>query len=111
MAREGYSNLSVPEDRFEEFRKILDTIDNDKSVAQYSMMVLESSVVKLRYLQKHLSHITFSGIGKNGMALFDEKTDELVRIYTKESKLLCSIHKEEPCDHKVFAAMHPEFVL
>ena len=111
MTREGYSNLSVPEERFDEFRRILDTLDNDQSIAQYAMMVLESSVVKLEFIQKNLSHITFSGIGKNGMALFDEKTDELLRVYTKASKLICSVHKEKPCDHKIFAALHPEFRL
>ena len=111
MTREGYSNLSVPEERFDEVRRKLETLDLDLSLAQYAMKVLESSVSKMEYIQKNLSHISFSGIGKNGMALFDEKADELLRVYTKGSKLICSVHKEKPCEHKIFAALHPDFVI
>jgi len=111
MTREGYANLSVPQDRLEETRRILDTLDNDQSMAQYAMQVLESSVSKLEFIQKNIKHITFSGIGKNGLALFDEQEDELLRVYTKGSKLICSVHKEKPCDHKIFAALHPEFII
>lgn len=109
MTREGYANLSVPEDRFDEVRRVIETLGLDMSLAQYAMKVLESSTAKMEFVQKNLSHITFSGIGKNGMALFDEKADELLRVYTKGSKLFCSVHKEKPCDHKIFAALHMEF--
>ena len=111
MTREGYSNLSVPEERFLEVRRQLDTLDNDQSMAQFAMQVLESAVSKLEFLQKNLGHLSFSGIGKNGLALFDEKSDELLRVYTKGSKMFCSVHKEKPCEHKIFAALHPDFVL
>lgn len=109
MTREGYANLSVPADRLDEFRRRLETLNLDTSQAQYAMNVLETSISKLEFIQKNLSHISFSGIGKNGMALFDEKTDELLRVYTKGSKLFCSVHKEKPCEHKIFAALHPDF--
>ncbi len=111
LTRAGYSNLSVPEERFEEMRRQYETLDVNLSMAQFAMNVLESSVSKVEFIEKNLSHISFSGIGKNGMALFDDKSDELLRVYTKGKVLFCSVHKEKPCEHKIFAALHPDFVL
>ena len=111
MPKIGYSNLSMPTERFEEMRRQFEGLGLDTSMAQFSIQVMESAVSKLEFVMDNLGHINFSGIGKNGIALFDGKTDELIRVYKKGSNLFCSVHKEKPCDHKIFASMHPEFIV
>lgn len=110
LPKPGYTNLSVPQERSNQVRRIYESLNLDESFAQWSMTTLESGVSKIEFMQKTLSHINFAGIGKNGLAMFDSKKDELLRVYIKNGKLTCSVHKDKPCDHKIFAAMHPKFV-
>tara|TARA_Y100000590_G_scaffold466524_1_gene642247 strand:- start:10337 stop:10708 length:372 start_codon:yes stop_codon:yes gene_type:complete len=110
MVVQGYTNLSVKTDRMDEIRRIFDSLDTEyEALAPFAADALESAVYKLDFLLEYLPHITFSGLGKNGMALFDAKSDELVRVFVKGKKLHCSVHKEKPCDHKIFAAFHHKF--
>lgn len=112
MAKTGYSNLSMPTERFEEMRRRFEGLDSKyHSMASFAADVMDSAVSKMEFVMDNLAHINFSGIGKNGIALFDEKTDELLRVHKKGNNLFCSVHKEKPCDHKIFAAMHPEFII
>ena len=111
MTREGYANLSVPADRHNQVRRRYEKQDRELSFAQWAVALMESSIEKLDYMQNTLSHIRFSEMGNDGMAIFDKKKDMFVRVHIKNSKdLICSADGSKPCEHKIYAAMHPQFL-
>jgi len=109
MPRDGYANLSVPSERLDELRRKFDSVDFGYSFAQWAMMSLESSFSKQEFLEKRLAHLKFGELGDHGIAVFDSKHDKLVRVFPNKQSLTCSEHGTKFCDHKLFAALHPEF--
>ena len=105
----NYTNLTVNRSECEALRTDFDKQEIPQSFNTWVIDVSKSSLSRHKFLKKHLADYSFADLDGQGFAIFDKKTDTIVRIHTDGKHLICSEHKKNLCDHKIFAGLHPKF--
>lgn len=104
-----YSNLTVNRSDYEKLRKEYDKLKLDQSLNTWIMDIAFSGLVRQSYTLDMEERFIMADLKDEGFAFLDKKNKELVQIKLEKGLLYCSIHKNEPCDHKIFASMNPKF--
>ncbi|HJM79249.1 MAG TPA: hypothetical protein QF656_01750 [Nitrosopumilus sp.] len=105
----NYTNLTVDRIRSEKNRENFKKLKIDQSFNTWTLDLQEAAIVKLKYLKQNYPDYAFAKLGQEGFAFMDKSKDEIFRIHFEGARVICSKHGKEQCDHKTFAAFHPQF--
>lgn len=110
MPREGYTNLTVEADRYDEARDRYDKFDMDITFTNWVMNLVEAGLDRLDFLEKQKDSLVLVRLQDAGFAIFDKKNNNIVRVYSEKNKIVCSDTKD-PQKYITYATLHPEFGL
>lgn len=105
----NYTNLTVNREDCEAFRADFDKQDINQTFNTWVLDLVESGLYRHKFLKKAMPDYSFAEIDGQGFAIFDKKTDKITRIHAEGKDLICSEHKKNLCDHKIYATLHPKF--
>jgi hypothetical protein len=81
----------------------------DETFSSWVLSLAESAVSRQQILDTTFKGLHFVGKrGNGGIIIEDKNLDGLVEITINKSGVKCS-HDKKPCEHMLFAAMHPLF--
>lgn len=106
----NYTNLTVNRAKVEKFREIYDEYELEQSFNTWILDLIESGLSRMDFMKNHLNKYSFAELEGNGFAIFDKRMNKIVRIHYEKNKLICSEHKAELCNHKIYATLHPKFL-
>jgi len=106
----SYSNMTVNRDDYEWLRKEYDKFKLDETFNTWIMKVAFSAIERQRFINNISDKYVMAQLDGEGFAFLDKTSRELIQISLSGKNLVCSVHKSKPCDHKIFASMHPKFI-
>lgn len=105
-----FTNISVNRKKIEKYKKAYEKFDVDQTFNIWLMDCAGASLDKMKYLKVNYPDYKFEKcIDDNGFAIIDTSKDEIFRISVEGSRLICSKDGTAQCDHKSYAAFHPQF--
>ena len=106
----SFTNLSVNRKRVEKYRKLYEKFDIDQTFNIWIIDCAGAALDKMKYLKENYPDYKFEKcLDGNGFAIIDKSKDEIFRIHVEGSRLICSKDGTAQCDHKSYAAFHPQF--
>lgn len=105
-----YSNMTVNREDYEYLRGEFDKLKMNETFNQWIIGVAFSAIERQQFIIKNKDRFVMAELEDAGFAFLDKDTKELIQITSDGKNLLCSVHKSKPCDHKIFASMHPKFL-
>ena len=106
----SFTNLSVNRKRVEKYRKLYEKFDIDQTFNMWIIDCAGAALDKMKYLKENYPDYKFEKcLDGNGFAIIDKSKDEIFRIHVEGSRLICSKDGTAQCDHKSYAAFHPQF--
>ena len=106
-----YTNLTVNRTRLETVRKTFETdkFFGNQTFVSWVMDIIESSYRNTELMKNIMKNFSMGSIEGTGSVIFDSNNESFIRVFLDNDDLICSEHKTEPCNHKVFAVMHPKW--
>ena len=90
-------------------RRGFDTVvDTESTYTQWHCDVVESAVGRVKFLKSAFPDLSLVKVVANGVIINDAKTDDVVKVYIQNKKIICS-DKKNPEKYIQFALLHPEF--
>jgi len=106
----SFTNLSVNRKRVEKYRKLYEKFDIEQTFNIWLIDCAGAALDKMKYLKENYPDYKFEKcLDGNGFAIIDKSKDEIFRIHVEGSRLICSKDGTTQCDHKSYAAFHPQF--
>jgi len=106
----SFTNLSVNRKRVEKYRKLYEKFDIEQTFNIWLIDCAGAALDKMKYLKENYPDYKFEKcLDGNGFAIIDKSKDEIFRIHVEGSRLICSKDGTAQCDHKSYAAFHPQF--
>jgi len=106
----SFTNLSVNRKRVEKYRKLYEKFDIEQTFNIWLIDCAGAALDKMKYLRENYPDYKFEKcLDGNGFAIIDKSKDEIFRIHVEGSRLICSKDGTAQCDHKSYAAFHPQF--
>lgn len=112
MGRSGYTSLSIEQTQYARTRRKWETIiapNSDLTYTQWHSEVLENSLDRIVLLKKMFPNFSLLKLIDRGIIIDDKKTDDVIKVYLKNGKFVCS-DKKNPEDYILYTALHPEFI-
>ena len=109
MPLEGWTNLSIKKERMAKFKRMFDTIsDKQFEWVDWVSNILESSLLREKFVKENFPYIRFVGNVKNGCVLEDTRTKAVVNVTIKGSKITSMPHGEQ---YVLYAMLTPRLLL
>jgi len=111
MGRSGYTSLSIRLDEYARTRRKWETLiapNSNVTFTEWHSDVTEKSLDRVALLKKMFPNLNLLKLIDHGLIIDDSKTDDVVKVYVKDGKFVCS-DKKNPDTYILFAALHPEF--
>lgn len=109
MPLEGWTNLSLKKDKMAKLKRMFDTVaDKETKWIDWTSDVMESALLREKFVKENFTHIRFVGNVKNGCVLEDTRTKQVINITIKGSKITSYPHGEQ---YILYAMLTPRLLL
>src|SRR3990167_897153 len=109
MPVQGWTNISMQKEKQAKLKRMFDTtIGKEPKLVDWVTSILESALLREKFLKQNLPYIRFVGNVKNGCVLEDTRTKTVVNIAIKGNKVTSVPSGEQ---YILFALLTPRLLL
>lgn len=111
MAREGWTSLSIKNDRYakmrREFEKYIGT--EKKTFTVWASDGIDLMIERVKFLEKTYPNYTIVKITDDSFFIDDSKKVDVIKVTSQKRKIVCSDKSKDAENYIMYAALHPEF--
>lgn len=110
MPKDGFTNLTVDDERITKIRRDFDRLKPavEQSFNTWALDVMESAIFKSKFLNEQFSNLKNVEIDEAGFAVYDKETKQVITITISDGKISCDA-STNPEKYIQYACIHPKF--